>query len=40
LGKQDAGCAGGCGSIVDSMGAMASALMLVGAYMIIKKKED
>ena len=36
-GKQDAG---GCGGIVGSMGAMASALMLVGAYMIIKKKED
>ena len=39
-GKQDAGFAGGCFGIVGSMGAMASALMLVGAYMIIKKKED
>ena len=39
-GKQDAGRAGGCGGIVGSMGVMASAMMLVGAYMIIKKKED
>ena len=30
----------GCGSIVNSISVMASALMLVGAYMIIKKKED
>jgi hypothetical protein len=30
----------GCTGVVGSMGVMASALMLVGAYMIIKKKED
>ncbi|MBE7077318.1 MAG: hypothetical protein E7377_01285 [Clostridiales bacterium] len=35
-----AGLMSGCKGIVGSLGVMASALMLVGAYMLTKKKED
>jgi hypothetical protein len=38
--SNDGGKKSGCGSVVGSAGVMASALLLVGAYRLLKKKED